>query len=147
MWNKLLALLFFLPLVSMADTWLGYSRTDLLDEIKDNVQKIKIVTQSDTLICLQGEEEDERCRRFKVKYTFRLSEGQCTSYTLTTDSHEYWANRFLTYAEENDGESQGENLTVDGVEIAGKYVFEDHVLQLSQNKNVQTVEFRIAATE
>lgn len=134
MWNKirLVVLLLLLCLqTGFAQEWLRESRKEIHTAVGQKMKKAVILSETDSLIRINGEEEDERCRIFKVSYIFVLDQDRCISYKRILPIHNYWATTFQELVSLQEAKGSGETLDIDGETLLTDYVFDTYTLHLS----------------
>ena len=136
----LLSILALLP--GAAQDWLGQTRADIRTGITGKGTAAKVLDETDTTLTLRCEEEDERCRKFDVRYEFSFAADACTAYRRILPLHSYWAITMQDLIAQEEGTPSGEDLDIDGETLASDYDFEDFTLHFSVENGCLIAEFR-----
>ncbi|WP_080902770.1 hypothetical protein [Parabacteroides sp. Marseille-P3160] len=145
MWNKIRFILIFCLFlqIGFAQEWLGQSRKQILSGIERKVQQAEILPDTDSLLKINCQEEDERCRKFQVSYIFTFDSDRCISYRRILPLHNYWATTFQELVSQQEAKGSGETLDVDGEMLLTDYAFEAYTLHLSIEANHLNALFKI----
>lgn len=132
MWNKFIILLLLLAGSQslFSQTWLNKTDTDLLQYISENKERISNQQQSDTLLVMTCQEEDELGRLFDVTYHFHLKNHLCTSYCRFAN-RPYILPALLEQVSLQEADSAGEEIEIDGEMLHTIYIFDDYRIHVS----------------
>lgn len=138
MWNKLVISLLLLlgSQAGFCQTWLNKTDKDILLYITEQKERIKDSKQTDTLFTMTCQEEDELGRLFEVSYRFNMKDNLCTSYERLLPAHHYWVATLQEQASQQEAESSGEEIEVDGETLHTVYIFEDYRIQILLKENL-----------
>ncbi len=127
MWNKIcLIFLFFMAcFVVDAQNFLGKTKMEIEQFIKDNQAVAIDVQRNDSSIVFRYEEEDERNRMFEATCKFILDKGRCSSYEKVVVIHEYWAKSIQDLVSLKKAKGSGDIIAVDGENLFSLYAFDE----------------------
>lgn len=128
--NKVFMLLLALTvcLTCQADVWLGKEKKEILDNLVGKGESTEIVADNEKELKIKCIIEDERCRRFDVEYSFKLTKGICTYYSEMMPVHNYWAGVYKDFINQQEGQGKGKELDVDGEILLTEYIFDGYTL-------------------
>lgn len=135
-------LAFFALLPGAAQDWLGKTKAEIEAGVKGKGVGAEVLSESDSSLALRCEEEDERCRKFDVRYEFTFADDACVSYRRILPLHSYWALTMQDLIAQEEGEASGDELDIDGETLQTDYDFEDFTLHFSLEGDKLVATFR-----
>lgn len=133
MWNRLLISLLLLlgSQAGFSQVWLNKTDKDILQYIEEHKERVEDSRQTAALFTLTCQEEDELGRLFDVSYQFHMENNICTSYERLLPAHRYWASTLLEQASQQEADTSGDEIDVDGEMLNTVYTFDDYAVHIA----------------
>lgn len=129
-----------------AQEWLGHTREEIRQQLGGKAGVATFPRETPEELEAACTEEDERCRKFDVEYLFRFEQDTCTTYIRRLPLHAYWAVTLREEAEQQEAQSSGEELEIDGEPLRSEYRTESYTMRLRVEETYLIATFALPNT-